>query len=371
MKSIFIYIHQSILKGGVEKVFYNLFENLPDDEYEITVLNKCVYLTDDLQVIHYKGQKKRLWLLYDEFSKSLLSQTKQRIHNKISKFTIPLWLKTKRFDIAIAAQEGPYADFVIRYVHADRKLLWIHNDLRVAHWTGRFFESTQKERECYSKFDKVICVSNDVRDSMVEVFGQMEDLAVAYNPIDTNEIDRKLKGKSIPRDTVPLFVCVGRLVEQKGFDRLLPICKELNDSGYSYNVWILGEGSERPRLEQMIKDFQLDNVHLLGNQSNPYVYMKAANWLLCTSRHEGFNMTLHEAIYCGTPVITTDNAGAKELLGENEFGIVLNNDDESIKNGLLMVLNDPSLQQRYHTAALERKSFVSLEQRMRVICSFL
>ena len=371
MKSIFIYIHQSALRGGVEKVFYSLFANLPDDEFEITVLNKCVYLTDDLFTIHYKGQKARRWFLYDEFSKEFIARTRQRIHNRISKYTIPLWLKTRRYDIAIAAQEGFYAEFVLQKVNADRKLLWIHNDLRIAHWTTRFFESTEKEKACYEKFDQVVCVSKDVRNSMIEVFGPMDNLVVAYNPIDTDEIDKKLREKTIPRRAVPLFVCVGRLAEQKGYDRLLPICKKLNDEGYKFEVWILGEGSERPKLEKMLKNYRLDNVLLFGNQSNPFPYMKAADWLLCTSRHEGFNMTLHEAIYCGTPVITTDNAGAKELLGENEFGIILENTDEAIMDGMKRVLDDESLQRKYAFAASKRKSFVDLKERMDVICSLL
>lgn len=345
-------------------MFYNLFENLPDEEFEITVLNRCVYLTDDLYSVHYKGQKKRLWFLYDEFSGNFCDRVKQRLHNKISRYWIPLWLKTKKYDIAIAAQEGVYAEFVSQKVNADRKLLWIHNDFRIAHWTTRFFESTEKEKKCYSRFDKIVCVSEDVRDSMLEVFGKMDNLTVAYNPIDTNEIDRKLKEKSVQRDRSPLFVCVGRLVEQKGYDRLLPICKKLKDMGYKYNVWILGEGNERSKLERMIVDYRLDNVKLLGNQSNPYVYMKAADWLLCTSRHEGFNMTLHEAIYCGTPIITTNNAGAKELLGDSRYGIVLENSDEAIEKGIMRVLDNVSLQEKYRAAAIERKPFISLEKRM-------
>ncbi|RGK37406.1 glycosyltransferase [[Ruminococcus] lactaris] len=371
MKKIFIYIHQSILKGGVEKVFYNLFNNLPDNEYQITVLNYCVYLTDDLKSVFYKGQKHRYWFYYDEWSAKPGKKFTQRVHNKIMPIMLPIWLNMQHYDIAIAAQEGMYAKFVIENIHAKRKLLWIHNDMMLCRFTEKYFTTSQEEKSCYEQFDGVACVSESVRQSMLERFGKMENLYTIYNPIDTNEIDIKLKEKHPKRSNDPLFVCVGRLVEQKGFDRLLPICKKLNGEGFKYTIWIIGEGSERARLEQIIQENQLDNVKLLGNQKNPYIYMKQADWLLCVSRHEGFNMVLHEAIYCECPIVTTLNAGTEEFLGDSEYGIVLDNTDEAIEKGMRKVLTNREIREKYYNAAKERKKTVSIEERMKTIQIFI
>lgn len=371
MKKVFIYIHQSILKGGVEKVFYNLFNNLPDDEYQITVLNYCVYLTDDLKSVFYKGQKHRYWFYYDEWSSKPVKKFFQRVHNKLMPVILPIWLRMQRFDIAIAAQEGMYAKFVDENIHAKRKLLWIHNDMMLCRFTEKYFESPQDEKACYEHFDGVACVSDSVRQSMLARFGEMSNLYVVYNPIDTNEIDIKLEENLPERGKETLFVCVGRLVEQKGFDRLLPVCKKLNDEGFKYTVWILGEGSDREKLESYIQKNGLYNVKLLGNQKNPFVYMKQADWLLCASRHEGFNMVLHEAVYCECPIITTVNAGTKELLGNSQYGIVLENSDQAIEDGMREVLSNKEIRDKYHLSALERKDFVSLDGRMEVIRSFI
>ena len=371
MKKVFIYIHQSILKGGVEKVFYNLFNNLPDDEYQITVLNYCVYLTDDLKSVFYKGQKHRHWFYYDEWSSKPVKKFFQRVHNKLMPVILPIWLRMQRFDIAIDAQEGMYANFVDENIHAKRKLLWIHNDMMLCRFTEKYFESPQDEKACYEHFDGVACVSDSVRQSMLARFGEMSNLYVVYNPIDTNEIDIKLEENLPERGKETLFVCVGRLVEQKGFDRLLPVCKKLNDEGFKYTVWILGEGSDREKLESYIQKNGLYNVKLLGNQKNPFVYMKQADWLLCASRHEGFNMVLHEAVYCECPIITTVNAGTKELLGNSQYGIVLENSDQAIEDGMREVLSNKEIRDKYHLSALERKDFVSLDGRMEVIRSFI
>lgn len=371
MKKVFIYIHQSILKGGVEKVFYNLFNNLPDDEYQVTVLNYCGYLTDDLQTVFYKGQKHRYWFYYDEWSNNLVKKFFQRVHNKFMAKLLPIWLKMQRYDIAIAAQEGMYAKFVDENIRAKRKLLWIHNDMKLCRFTEKYFSSPQDEKACYEHFNGVACVSESVKQSMLERFGKMNNLHVIYNPIDTNEIDRKLKEELPKRGIEPLFVCVGRLVAQKGFDRLLPICKKLNEEGFRYTVWILGEGSDRFKLEEFIQDNNLHNVKLLGNQKNPFVFMKQADWLLCVSRHEGFNMVLHEAVYCECPIITTVNAGTKEFLGDSQYGIVLDNSDEAIEKGMRMVLTDEKIRDKYYLAAIERKKFVSLNGRMHIIRLFM
>lgn len=371
MKKVFIYIHQSILKGGVEKVFYNLFNNLPDDEYEITVLNYCGYLTDDLQSVFYKGQKHRYWFYYDEWSNKPIKRFLQKVHNKVMPTILPIWLKMQRYDIAIAAQEGMYAKFVDENIRAKRKLLWIHNDMMLCRFTEKHFSSPKDEKACYEHFDRVACVSESVKQSMLERFGEMRNLYVVYNPIDTNEIDKQLREKLPERGTEPLFVCVGRLVEQKGFDRLLPICKKLNDEGFKYTVWILGEGTARAKLEEFTKNNKLENVKLMGNQKNPFVYMKQADWILCTSRHEGFNMVLHEAVYCEVPIITTENAGAMELLGNSQYGIVLENSDQAIEEGMRRVLSNNEIRDKYYLAAIGRKNFVSLDDRMKTIRSFI
>lgn len=81
-----------------------------------------------------------------------------------------------------------------------------------------------------------------------------------------------------------LFVLVDWLI--KGYDRLLDVCERLNIQGYKYSVWIIGEGEDRFLLEKIIAEKQLGNVKLLGLKSNPYIYMKQADWLLLPSRQK-------------------------------------------------------------------------------------
>lgn len=370
-KKIFIYIHQCILKGGVEKVFSNLLNNLPEDTYDITVLSHIAYLTDDIHAHIYPEYVRRRWLYYDEFSHNKVKRLFQRIHNFIMPRLYPRLLKLKNFNTAIAAQEGLYADFVSTYARAEKNLVWIHNDMSKCHWTKNYFGSIECEKKCYRSFTNVVCVSEAVANSMEQLFGTMDNLCVCYNPIDTAEIDLKCDAFTVTRDESPLFLAVGRLAEQKGFDRLLSVCRRLNQKGYIYQMWIIGEGEKRKELEEILSRGNLNNVKLLGAQSNPYVYMKAADWLLCTSRHEGFNMVLYEAMWCGTPIISMDNAGTRELLGDSEYGIVTENNEEAFYTAMCTVLDDSTKQDYYRKKVQERRSFIDLKERIEKIIKVL
>lgn len=363
-KKIFIYIHQCILKGGVEKVFYNILNNLPSDKYDVTVLCIMAYLHNDTEVNLYPSFVKRRWLYYDEWSSNRIIKIRQRIHNKLFPRFYKWYLKRSHFDVAIAAQEGLYAKFIIENVNATKKLLWIHNDISICHWTENLFGGKDKEKACYQQFDNIVCVSKAVKNSMLQEFGNLRNLCVRYNPIDTAEIDNKLKEKLPHREAETLFVCVGRLAYQKGFDRLVKICNKLNADGYKYTVWIIGEGEERVELQNLMKVYGVSNIHFLGLQMNPFIYMKQADWLLLPSRHEGFGMVLHEAIYCGTPVITTLVAGAKELLGESEFGIIVENSEKGVYEGMKSVMDNPLLHQKYVEMSCKRRSFVDIKKRV-------
>ena len=152
---------------------------------------------------------------------------------------------------------------------------------------------------------------------------------------------------------------------------MLRVCSRLNADGFDYRVWIIGDGKDRENLEIQRKESRLENVQFLGKKSNVFPYMKTADWLICTSRHEGFNMVLYEAAWCGTPSITTDNAGTREFLGDSQYGIVTENDETAFYEAMKQVLSDPELLPKYRKAIETRRSFIDLSGRIEAICKLL
>jgi glycosyltransferase involved in cell wall biosynthesis len=180
----------------------------------------------------------------------------------------------------------------------------------------------------------------------------------------TDEIDTKHKH--------PLLVTVGRLEHQKGYDRLVKICKNLLGNGYEFELWIIGAGSQGNQLKQYIQENNLmATVKLLGLQDNPYKYMAQGDLFVCSSRSEGYSTAVTEALILGLPVITTDCSGMAELLKNGECGMITENDDQALYEGLKRVLDDTALLEDYRKKAVERGKDFAIESLMEPIENLL
>ena len=373
MKKRLLFFTNSLYGGGAEKVLQTLLCNLDLNKYDITLysVNEGVLNASYPKGINYK-------YIFKQNSTSLLSRLWAKIYNKFkliiyykfsSRTFYRLFVKGE-YDTEIAFIEGYSTRIVSGSTnHYSKKLAWVHIDLKNNHWTDIAYKNIEEENECYSKFDNIFCVSSNVVDSMKCLFPNLNTLEVKYNPIDDNKI------KYLSNIIVPLDLCHnkcvklvsnGRLVHQKGYDRLLPIAKRLIEDGHNITLTILGEGCDRISLEKYISENKLNEyITLPGFVENPYSIMSQHDIFVCSSRSEGFSTAVTEALILGLPVITTDCSGMKELLGENnEYGIVIQNDDDALYIGLKQLLSNPTNFEFYKKKSLERGKFFSLENQI-------
>lgn len=160
------------------------------------------------------------------------------------------------------------------------------------------------------------------------------------------------------------LIGVGKLIENKGFDRIIKIGKRLLEDGYPIHIYILGIGSEKENLEKYaIQNHMEKQFTLLGYQTNPYKYVAKADLFVCTSYAEGFSTAATEALIVGTPVCTVEVSGMKEMLGKNnEYGIITKNDDEALYQGIKRLLDDTELLDYYREQAEIRGKDFSTEK---------
>ena len=158
-------------------------------------------------------------------------------------------------------------------------------------------------------------------------------------------------------------------MKTKGYDRLIEVHRRLIDEGVRHRIYILGIGEEQNYLESKIKAYGIENSFvLLGFRENPYSYVENADLYVCSSRREGFSTAVTEALIVGTPVISTDCSGAKELLGENnEYGLVVENSTEGIYQGMKRMLENPEMLKTYKKQAKIRGSFFSREKTVQAV----
>ena len=139
--------------------------------------------------------------------------------------------------------------------------------------------------------------------------------------------------------------------------------KRLLGEGLQHDLWILGEGSERPMLEQYIVENGLqDSVWMPGYIENPYPFMREADLLACSSIYEGYSTFMTEGLILGKPIVTTDVSGMRELLGDSEYGLIVENDDEAFYQGMKRMLTERELRNKFSENAITRGRDFSAEQ---------
>ena len=185
----------------------------------------------------------------------------------------------------------------------------------------------------YPWADCVTAVSQGVADDLTQAAQLSSDqVQVIYNPIVTPDL---MKKSTEPLDhpwfrdgEPPVVLGVGRLTSQKAFEVLIEAFAQVRKS-QQVRLLILGEGEDRPMLEETVRRLGLEGqVELPGFVPNPYSYMARAGLFVLSSRWEGLPTVLVEAMSLGTPVIATDcPSGPREILQGGKYGQLVAMDD--------------------------------------------
>lgn len=382
-KKILFLIH-TLQIGGAEKVLVNLVNHMNAEKYDITVMtviNTGAFRSSLNSNIHYKTIYNIPFLSKKNKSNvkksgNLLSGT-SKIKGLLAKLYRFFWKHTNckkiyikhikdQYDVEIAFLEGVSAKVIAASPNEkSKKIAWIHVDLVKENKTDNFFKTLDVERKTYEKFNTIVAVSEIVKEQFINKlkFSQKEKVLVKYNVIDEKAIiERSLESvNDIVKEKFTMCT-IGRLAPQKGYDRLLKIVKKLNDEKLNFDLWIIGVGAEEKKLKDYIEENHIENARLLGYKENPYPYIKSSDLFVCSSRAEGFSTVVSEAIILEKPVVTTDCAGMRELLGNNsEYGMITENSEDSLYEGLKTILKDKEVYQHYQNKILERKSIFCLK----------
>ena len=118
-------------------------------------------------------------------------------------------------------------------------------------------------------------------------------------------------------------------------------------------MWIIGDGEKREELNSIKKDESINNVELKGFYSNPYPLLKQAYLYICSSLYEGYSTAVSESICLGAPVLTTNCSGMDEILDNGKYGMIVDNDEDSLYNGLIKILSDKKIYYNYKNAVVK------------------
>lgn len=366
MRKRLLIVENNAKIGGIQKALVSLLMQI-HNEYDITLLLLCKEgsllqeIPKDIRVLKTRSDFRFMGMAQADCADSF-ERIRRGGYALVSKFAgrrcaVEIASCTRfrdrqeQYDVAISfshiSQEKSFysgtAEYVLRCVRARKKICYIHCDYLNSGNRSPYSD------HLYREFDAIVCVSNSTRRNFVEALPDMEGRTFAcLNPIDAEEIRRKAMMDPVEYDSRYLnLLSVARLIPEKGIARFVRLLSKVDTSKIKYTI--VGEGSERREIEQLIHEFHLENVvALCGEQKNPYRYMTNADVLIVPSRHEAAPVVFQEARVLCLPVWTTRTTSADEMIGDR-FGVVVDNTDDGIVKGLVTIINGFKGRQLYKT----------------------
>lgn len=330
--------------GGAAKVLLDLVNAMDKSKFEITV-----------QTIFREGAAEKIapGVRYQYSYKA-----DDKLHRALMRMESALGMVYKNhiadtYDIECAYLESLSTKIMATSTNKTAlKCAWVHCDLEKM--AGDIVSYLAKTKPWYDAFDQIICVSERIKTCVDRLYENRYQTKVLYNTIDDMRI-RENAAQPLPGGCIQkkkTLVTVGTLYPPKNQLRLLRTVKRLKEDGVELGLWILGDGSDRSTLEQYITENRLqENVQLLGFCENPYPYIAAADVAVCSSNYEGFSTFITEGLILGKPIVTTECSGMRELLGDSEYGLITENEDEAFYQGLKQMLTQPGLLEHYREMA--------------------
>lgn len=166
----------------------------------------------------------------------------------------------------------------------------------------------KKQLKSYQKMDAVIGVSAGILKDMNHPVKKVifNGVNLPLSPISRDDVIRRfsLSGNR------PIVMSIGRLVEAKGFDMLIDAWQAIDA-----DLLLIGDGPLKSKLDNQMQALNLaSTVHLTGFIDNASAIVGAADFIVISSRREGFNYVMAEALCQSVPVISTDVPAPNEII---------------------------------------------------------
>ncbi len=364
MKRKILIVNDEMVVGGVARVLNNMLKILDYQtlEVDLLVLHKHGEMLKDIpsavhvlegtrffevvdqplkelvQNHHYILAIKKIWLIFLMKSGMIFSKI-QKERKKIL---------SQKYDVEIAYKEG-FCTVFVAAGDSVKKVNWVHVDYKVHNYSQNHMRLMKRALE---SIDVHVAQSEAAAASYREVFGLLAPFRIIYNCIDTEKIQKQAEEPYVFSQPGSHLVSVGRLHFQKAYLRMLEVHRRLIEQGYRFTFYIVGDGEERAQLEAKIKEYHLeDSFILLGYDENPFRIIRAADLFVLPSLYESAPTVVYEALTVNTtPILSADVAGVREQLKNGELGMIVENSEQGLYEGIAQCLDHPEQLDQYREA---------------------
>jgi len=329
-KKKIIHLIQALDNGGCENMLLRTLPLLNDFEHKIITL-------------HHKGE------LAEQFEQKNISVVNINQKNLLDIFA---YLRL----LSLIKKEKPNLIFTYLF-HADfigRLFLQIFTSIKIIpslrttynhrkYWPARLFEKLTKY------FVKnYLANSESVKNFYVEKIGvKKEKIAVIHNGIDTDFYDTVKRNENlrenfgIKKEDIAI-ICVANLHINKGHRYLLEAFEEVYKENKKIKILLAGDGNEKENLLRQMENYQSkNNILFLGKRDDVPQLLKISDIFVLPTLFEGMSNAIMEAMTCSLPIITTDIPENRELIENDEAGILIpTKNSADIQKNLSFLLQD-------------------------------
>lgn len=242
----------------------------------------------------------------------------------------------KEYDIAISYLQGYTCKFVADNIKAKKYICFYHNSTNA---------TPELHGEYLPKFDNIITVDKKTAEKLEKTYPALKGkVGVIQNIINVDDIKNKSTEYDFLKDSENMLCSCGRLSREKGYDLAIKAAAILKKNGLSFKWYIIGDGPEKEKIENMISEYQLsDYVVLLGEKKNPYPFIASADIFIQPSYEEAHPLSIIEAKILCKPVVSTATVGGKHLVKDGETGVITDISAEGLANGITRLITAPEL----------------------------
>ncbi len=262
----------------------------------------------------------------------------------------------QHYDVAIAFS-GHIFDLTFvadGFIDCDHKIGWLHGS------QYQYFLISPGFYRLYSKIKNLVCLTENCDVECLE-FNKRHHInkRKILNPcsIKTGEVDPQ-KVEQLRKDYGDFCLMVGRLAEDKDQETVIKALKVLREQyGLDKKLLLVGDGDKRAYLEQLVLDCGMkDHVIFEGSRNDVQNYYSAATVYVHGSPMEGLPGVFLEAMHFGLPVVSTEAlAGGREILGNNEYGLISENwDEHALAKNIKRIYEDADLRESFIKKGFER-----------------
>ena len=358
-------VNQHFLTGGIKTTLINLITYL-SNFYEVDVLflyhgreeikisNANILPTPKLLEIYktpIKEYFKDKWSIISILQKLSLIFIKKIIGSeKTTKFVCKKIKFANKYYAAISYSHdiwngkefvGGCNYIVLSKCVAKKKFAWIHGEIKSIGLKEKDIINT------YQYFDKVVCVSNEVKKSYESLLpvGIKNNSVFIKNIYNYKKINKDANEKCDFISNCQVLVTVSRMnTKNKRADRINVIAQKLKNKKFCFKWIVIGDGKELDGFKENAKELGInDCVIYIGEESNVAKYIKNASLFVLPSESEAYPTVLIESLYLKTPVITTNFPSSYEIIDDGKTGIICDNSSYALSEGILRFFMDNKL----------------------------